>query len=150
MMSRKVTALKFCLVCTIILGNGGDVLVIEVKLLMDGFIVLLTSCSIPRMSSTSALTGPINLANMETFGSLCHIFHTELMVLPRVFDALCYLGLFPCRMTYSNWRLLNLARGLSWPRLIAICFLLRAPLPGFLIVMVRFLMPSQLQLPFLV
>src|SRR5271169_7195190 len=119
MMNRKGTALKFCLVCTIILGNGGDVLVLKVKLLMVGFIVLLMSCSLPILSSTSALTGPINLANMEMFGSLCHIFHTELMVLPREFGALCYLGLFLCRTTYSNWRLLNLARGLSWLRLIA-------------------------------
>jgi hypothetical protein len=140
-MSKKVTALKFCLVCTIILGNGGDVLMLEIKLLIIGFIVLLTSCSTPRMLNTSALTEPISLANMETFGLLCHIFHTELMVLLRMFDILYYLSLFPYRMTYSNWRFLNLARGLSWLRLIAIYFLLKAPLPDFLIVMVRFLMP---------
>jgi hypothetical protein len=140
-MSRKVTAFKFCLVCIIILGNGGDVLVIEVKFLMVGFIVLLMLCSISRMLSISALTGSINFANMETFGLLCYIFYTELMVLSRVFGVLCYLGLFFCRMIYSNWRFLNLARGLSWPRLIAIYFLLRVFFSDFLIVMVRFFMP---------
>jgi hypothetical protein len=142
MMSKKVTALKFCLICTIILGNGRDVLIIEVKFLIIRFIVLLTSCLISKMSSISVLTKPINFVNMKIFGLLCHIFHTEFMVFLRVFDVLYYLNLFPCRMIYSNWRLLNLARRLSWPRLIAICFLLKIPFPGFLIVMVRFLMPS--------
>jgi hypothetical protein len=101
-MSKKITAFKFYLVCTIILGNDKDVLVIEVKLLIIGFIVLLTSCLIPRMLSILALTKPINLANMETFGLLYYIFYTELMVLPKMFDALYYLSLFPYRITYSN------------------------------------------------
>jgi hypothetical protein len=149
-MSKKVITLKFYLVCTIILGNGKDVLVIRVKLLMIGFIVLLISYSIPRISNISILIGLINLANMKTFGLLCHTFHIELIILLRVFGALCYFGLFFCRMTYSNWRLLNLVYRLSWLRLIASYFLLRIPLPDFLIVMVRFLMPFQLPLPFLV
>jgi hypothetical protein len=140
-MSKKVIAFKFCLVCIIILENGENVLVLKVKFLIVRFIVLLTSCSTPKMLNILVLIGPINLANIETFGLLCHIFYTELMVRSRVFDALYYLSLFSYRTTYSNWRLLNLARGLSWPRFIAIYFLLRAPFPDFLIVMVKFLMP---------
>jgi hypothetical protein len=101
-MNRKVTALKFCLICIIILGNNKNVLMLKVKLLIVRFIVLLISYSIPRMSNTSALTESINLANMETFELLCHIFHTELIILLKVFDALYYLNLFPCRTTYSN------------------------------------------------
>jgi hypothetical protein len=147
MISRKITALKFCLICIIILGNDKNVLIIGVKFLIIRFIVLLTSCLIPRMSNTSALTELINLTNMETFGSLCHTFHIKLMVLPRVFDVLYCFNLSLYRTTYSNWRLLNLARGLSWLRLIAIYFLLKTPLPDFLIVMIRFLMPFQLPLP---
>jgi hypothetical protein len=75
---------------------------LEIKLLMIRFIVLLTSCLIPRMSSISALTELINLVNMKTFGLLCYTFHMELIVLLRVFDALCYLDLFLCRTIYSN------------------------------------------------
>jgi hypothetical protein len=89
------------------------VLVLEVKFLMIRFIVLLTLCSIPRMLSTSALTGPINFTNIKAFGLLCHIFHTELMVLLRIFGVLCCLGLSFYRTTYNNWRLLNLTRGLN-------------------------------------
>jgi hypothetical protein len=59
------------------------------------------------------LTGPINLTNMATSESLCHIFHTELMVLLRMFDVLYYLSLYFCQTTYSNWRFLNLIRELS-------------------------------------
>jgi hypothetical protein len=141
-MSKKVIALKFCLVCIIILGNDRNVLMLKVKFLMIRFIALLMLCLIPRMLNISTLIRPINLANMETFGLLCYIFHTELMVFLRVFDVLYCLSLFLYRMTYSNWRFLNLARGLSWPRLIAICFLLRISFSDFLIVMVRFLMFS--------
>jgi hypothetical protein len=102
MMSRKVIAFKFYLVCIIILENSGSVLMLEVKLLMVRFIVLLTLCSIPRMLSISALIKSINFANMETFGSLYHIFHTKFMVLLRIFGALYYLDLFSYRMIYSN------------------------------------------------
>jgi hypothetical protein len=87
--------------------------VIKIKFLMIRFIVLLTSYLIPRMLSISTLIGPINLTNMETFGLLYYIFYTELMVFLRVFGALYYFDLFSCRMTYNNWRLLNLTRGLS-------------------------------------
>jgi hypothetical protein len=149
-MSKKVTALKFCLICTIILRNSRNVLIIKVKLLMIGFIVLLTSCLIPRMLSISALTKSINFINIETFELLYHIFYTEFMVLLRVFGALYYLNLFPCQIIYSNWRLLNLARGLNWLRLIAIYFLLKTPFSDFLIVIIRFFMPSQLLLPSLI
>ena len=127
-------------VCIIILGNDRNVLVLEVRFLMVGFIVLLMSCLIPRMLNILALIGPINFANMKTFGLLCYIFLTEFMVFLRVFDVLCYFSLFPCRTIYSNWKFLNLARGLSWPRLITIYFLLKIPFPDFLIVMVRFFM----------
>jgi hypothetical protein len=143
-MSKKVIALKFCLIYTIILGNNKGVLMLEVKFLIIKFIVLLTSCLIPRISSISALTKPINFINMKTFGSLYYIFHTELIVFLKIFDALYYFSLFPCRIIYSNWRLLNLTRGLNWLRLIAIYFLPKIPLSGFLIVIIRFLMPSQL------
>jgi hypothetical protein len=102
MMSRKVTVLKFCLVCIIILENGKNVLVLEIKFLIVRFIVLLMLCLISRMLSISALTGPINLANIKTFGLLCYIFYTELMVLPRVFGVLYCLSLFFCRIIYSN------------------------------------------------
>lgn len=139
-MSRKVIIFKFYLVCTIILGNNKDVLIIKIKLLIIRFIVLLISCSIPKISNISALTRSISLINMETFGLLCHIFHTELIVLLRVFDVLYYLSLFPYRMIYNNQRLLNLVRKPSWLRLIAICFLLKVPFPDFLIVMIRFFM----------
>jgi hypothetical protein len=101
-MSKKIITLKFCLVCIIILENSRDVLVLEVKLLIIRFIVLLTSCLTPRMLSISALTGPINFANMETFGLLYYIFHTELMVLLKVFGALYCLNLFLYRTIYSN------------------------------------------------
>jgi hypothetical protein len=101
-MSKKVIAFKFCLIYIIILGNGRDVLVIKIKFLIIRFIVLLTSCLIPRMLSTSALTGPINFVNMETFGSLCYIFHMELIVLLRVFDALYCFGLSLYRTIYNN------------------------------------------------
>jgi hypothetical protein len=141
-MSRKVTALKFCLIYTIILGNSENVLVLKIKFLIIRFIVLLTSCLIPRMLNISALTGPINFINIKTFGLLCYIFYTKFIVRLKVFDALYYLNLFSYRTTYSNWRFLNLIRGLSWLRLIAIYFLLRAFLSDFLIVVVRFFMPS--------
>jgi hypothetical protein len=78
------------------------VLMLEIKFLIVRFIVLLTSCLIPRMLNISALTKSINLVNIETFGLLYYIFHTELMVFPRVFDVLYYFNLFPCRTTYSN------------------------------------------------
>jgi hypothetical protein len=145
-MSKKVTTLKFCLVYTIILGNNKDVLMLKVKLLIIRFIVLLTLCSTPRMLSISALTKPINLINMETFGLLYHIFHTKLMVLLKVFGALYCFNLSFYWTTYSNWKFLNLARGLNWLRLIAIYFLLKAPFSDFLIVMIRFLMLFQLLL----
>jgi hypothetical protein len=102
MISKKEIVLKFCLVCTIILENDGNVLVLEIKLLIIRFIVLLTSCLIPKMSSISALIRSINFTNIETFRLLCHIFYTELIVLPRIFDVLCYFSLFPCRIIYSN------------------------------------------------
>jgi hypothetical protein len=101
-MNKKITVFKFCLIYTIILENGRNALMLEVKLLIIGFIVLLTSCLIPRMLNISVLTGSINLVNMGTFGLLCHIFYMKLMVLLRVFGALYCLNLFLCRMTYSN------------------------------------------------
>jgi hypothetical protein len=75
---------------------------LKVKLLMIKFIVLLMSCLIPKMSNISVLIGPINLANMETFRLLCHIFYTELMVLPKMFDVLYCLNLSLYRTTYNN------------------------------------------------
>jgi hypothetical protein len=101
-MNRKVIVLKFCLICTIILGNNRDVLMIKVKFLIIRFIILLTSCLIPRILNISTLTRPINFINMKTFGLLCHIFYTELIVLLKVFDVLCYLNLFLYRITYNN------------------------------------------------
>jgi hypothetical protein len=101
-MSKKVTVLKFYLIYIIILENGRNVLMLKIKLLIIRFIVLLTSCLIPSMSNISTLTKPINLANMETFGLLYHIFHTEFMILLRIFDALYCFNLFLYRITYSN------------------------------------------------
>jgi hypothetical protein len=102
MISKKITAFKFCLVCIIILGNNGNVLVLKIKLLIIRFIVLLTSCLTPRMLNISVLIKPINLANMEMFGLLYYIFYIKLMVLLRIFGALYYLNLSFCQITYSN------------------------------------------------
>src|SRR5271169_1865261 len=101
-MTKKVTAFKFCLICTIILGNNRNVLVLEIKFLIIKFIVLLISCLIPRMLSISALTEPINFINIEIFGLLCYIFHTKLIIFLKEFGALYYLSLFLCRTTYNN------------------------------------------------
>jgi hypothetical protein len=101
-MSKKIIALKFCLVYIIILGNDRGVLMLKIKFLIIRFIVLLTLCLIPRMSSISALTRPINFVNIKTFGLLYHIFHTELIVFLKVFDVLYYFNLFPYRITYNN------------------------------------------------
>jgi hypothetical protein len=101
-MSKKVIILKFCLVCTIILGNNENVLVLKIKFLIVRFIVLLILCLISRMLSISVLTEPINLVNIETFGLLCYIFHTEFMVRLRVFGVLCCYNLSLYRTIYSN------------------------------------------------
>jgi hypothetical protein len=101
-MMRKVIIFKFCLICIIILGNGENVLILKIKFLIIRFIVLLTSCLIPRILSISVLIRPINFVNMKTFGLLYYIFHTELIVLLRIFGVLCYFSLFSCRITYNN------------------------------------------------
>jgi hypothetical protein len=91
-MSKKETALKFYLICIIILKSDRDVLVLKIKFLIIRFIVLLTSCLTLRILNISTLTKPINLVNIETFGLLYHIFHMKLMVFPKIFDALYYLN----------------------------------------------------------